>query len=98
MSTKVIPRTSPWTKHVISERFPFGFEAIGVDLDGDGDMEVVATGGGEEGRVAVFKHRGDPRGVWDMETHQGEVASRQSGDCGRSDGRRQAGHHCCGGA
>ena len=61
------PRVSPWTKHVICERFPFGFEAVGVDLDGDGDVEVVATGGGEEGRVAVFKHRGDPRGEWDME-------------------------------
>ena len=61
------PRVSPWTKHVICERFPFGFEAVGVDLDGDGDLEVVATGGGEEGRVAVFKHRGDPRGIWDME-------------------------------
>ena len=61
------PWASPWTKHVICERFPFGFEAIGVDIDGDGDMEVVATGGGEKGRVAVFKHRGDPRGVWDME-------------------------------
>ncbi len=61
------PRASPWTKHVICERFPFGFEAIGVDLDGDGEIEVVATGGGDEGRVAVFKHRGDPLGVWDME-------------------------------
>ena len=30
-------------------------------------MQVVATGGGEKGRVAVFKHRGDPRGVWDVE-------------------------------
>ena len=61
------PRVSPWTKHVICDRFPFGFEAVGVDLDGDGDTEVVATGGGEEGRVAVFKHRGDPRCAWDME-------------------------------
>ena len=30
-------------------------------------MEVVATAWGEDGRVALFKHRGDPRGVWDMQ-------------------------------
>lgn len=55
-----------WTKHVIASPFSYGFEARAADLDGDGQMEVVATGSGPVGRLAVFKHRGDPRGPWDM--------------------------------
>ena len=57
----------PWPKHVISEHFPEAFEAIAADLDGDGQVEVVATAWGDGGRVALFKHRGDPRGSWDMQ-------------------------------
>ena len=57
----------PWPKHVISEHFPGAFEAIAADLDGDRQVEVVATAWGDGGRVALFKHRGDPRGSWDMQ-------------------------------
>jgi hypothetical protein len=32
-----------WERHVVSESFPQGFEAGSVDLDSDGDMDVVAT-------------------------------------------------------
>lgn len=61
------PDQGPWRKHVIAESFPNAFEAVPADLDGDGQTEVVATAWGEDGRVAVFKHRGDPRGPWDIQ-------------------------------
>ena len=61
------PGIGPWPKHVIAEHFPGAFEATAADLDGDGQVEVVATAWGEPGRVALFKHRGDPRGPWDMQ-------------------------------
>ena len=61
------PGIGPWPKHVISEHFHGAFEAIAADLDGDGQVEVVATAWGDRGRVALFKHRGDPRGSWDMQ-------------------------------
>ena len=57
----------PWQKHVICEHFPHAFEAVSADLDGDGELEVVATSWGEAGGAALFKHRGDPRGPWDMQ-------------------------------
>ncbi len=41
--------------------------AIAADLDNDGQMEVVGVGWDKTGRVALFKHRGDPRGPWDMQ-------------------------------
>ncbi len=58
---------SPWSKHVIADAFPGAYEAVAGDIDGDGQMEVVATAWGVDGRVALFKHRGDPRGPWDMQ-------------------------------
>lgn len=58
------PRDCPWRRHVICDPFPWAFEAVAADLDGDGQMEVVATSWGPDGRVVVFKHDGDPRGVW----------------------------------
>ena len=74
--------TKPWRKHSIYDGFT-GFEAIGVDLDNDGQLEVVASALGPSltmpsGGISVFKHKGDPRGKWDMkiikenwnETHQ----------------------------
>ncbi|MDP6064806.1 MAG: VCBS repeat-containing protein [SAR202 cluster bacterium] len=56
-----------WTKHVIADEFHQASEAVAADVDGDGQMEVVATAWGANGRVALFKHRGDPRGPWDMQ-------------------------------
>ena len=61
------PTVGPWQKHIICAHFPHAFEAIAADLDNDGQMEVVATAWDMTGRVALFKHRGDPRGPWDMQ-------------------------------
>ncbi len=61
------PRQVPWRKHVISGSYPQAFEAVAADLDGDGRIEVVATGWEDAGRVALFKHGGDPRGPWSMQ-------------------------------
>ncbi|MDA0991085.1 MAG: VCBS repeat-containing protein [Verrucomicrobia bacterium] len=58
------PGRGLWKKHIICDSFPNAFEAIAADIDGDGHMEVVATGWGEPGRVALFKHDGDPQGHW----------------------------------
>ncbi|MEZ4865050.1 MAG: VCBS repeat-containing protein [Caldilineaceae bacterium] len=61
------PTTGPWQKHIICDYFPHAFEAVAADLDNDGQMEVVATAWDMSGRVALFKHRGDPRGLWDRQ-------------------------------
>lgn len=61
------PTHGPWKKHIICENFSNAFEAIAADLDDDGQMEVVATSWDLPGRVVLFKHRGDPRGPWDMQ-------------------------------
>ena len=54
----------PWKKHVICRPFPQGFEAVAADLDGDGQIEVVATAWGANGGLYWFKHDGDPCGTW----------------------------------
>ena len=61
------PDSVPWKKHVIADGFPSAFEAIAADIDGDGQIEVAATGWGHDGRLALFKHRGDPTGPWAMQ-------------------------------
>jgi hypothetical protein len=61
------PTAGPWKKHIICDRFPHAFEAVAADLDNDGQIEVVATAWDMTGRVALFKHRGDPSGPWDMQ-------------------------------
>lgn len=58
------PEAGPWKKHVIAEPFPWAFEAIAADIDGDGQTEVLATAWGNPGGMALFKHEGDPRGPW----------------------------------
>ena len=58
------PREELWEKHVICQPFMWAFEAIAADLDGDGNIEVVASNWGKGGRIVLFKHDGDPRGVW----------------------------------
>jgi len=61
------PTQTPWPKHLICDCLPNAFEAIAADLDNDGQMEVVGVGWDKTGRVALFKHRGDLRGPWDMQ-------------------------------
>ena len=56
-----------WQKHVIAAEFPRASIAIAADIDGDGNQEVLASAWGPDGRVVLFKHRGDPRGPWDMQ-------------------------------
>ncbi len=56
---------TPWEKHLIGD-FPGAFEAVAGDIDGDGQMEVVASSV-TDGRLAIFKHEGDPRGRWQMQ-------------------------------
>ena len=62
------PREVPWTKYIIADQFQNAFEVVAGDLDRDGHMEVVATGWGEPGQVAWFRHGGDPRGGWSQHT------------------------------
>ena len=52
-----------WKRHRIS-LFPFAFEAVGSDIDGDGDMDVVASAWARGDRVVWFENHGDPRAAW----------------------------------
>jgi hypothetical protein len=61
------PAQALWPKHMICESFPHAFEAVAADLDGDGQMEVVASSWADAGKIAIFKHSGDPRGPWQMQ-------------------------------
>jgi len=54
---------SGWKKHVIGSLHD-AFEAIAGDVDGDGDLDVAATGWGDPGRVVWFENPGDPKGEW----------------------------------
>ena len=58
------PAGGAWKKHVICESFGNAFEAVAADVDGDGNVEVIASAWGEAGQIALFRHDGDPRGPW----------------------------------
>ena len=56
-----------WKKHLIG-KLTFGFEAVAGDLDGDGDLDVIASGcsGGQKGvgEVCWFENTGDLKNEW----------------------------------
>ena len=53
----------PWRRHDITDDFPAGHEATSADLDGDGDLDVIATGH-KPGQVAWFENSGNPKARW----------------------------------
>jgi hypothetical protein len=57
-----------WKRHSIGH-VPYGTEATAGDLDGDGDIDVIASGcsGGtdrSQGEICWFENSGDPQGEW----------------------------------
>ncbi|MCP4640412.1 MAG: VCBS repeat-containing protein, partial [bacterium] len=61
-------RDALWPIHKVAEGFTDAFEAVAHDLDGDGDMDVVATAWRTPGRVAWFENGGDAKKPWTMHT------------------------------
>lgn len=57
------PRKQPWAKHRISELHQ-AFDAFPVDLDSDGDLDVLATGWSTPGRLVWCENSGDPETGW----------------------------------
>jgi hypothetical protein len=54
-----------WKKHVIGQ-LDGAFEAVAADINGDGHLDIVATGYGS-GKVVWFENPGDPRKTpWKM--------------------------------
>jgi hypothetical protein len=62
------PTVGLWKKHLIQTRFDDAFEATAGDLDGDGDIDVVATSWRNPGRVAWFENHGNASGKWTQHT------------------------------
>ena len=54
-----------WKKHHIG-KLPSAFEAFAADLDGDRDVDVVATGWAKGDRVVWLENSGNPQGKWTM--------------------------------
>lgn len=56
---------SQWKRHRTGG-LPCAFEAIPVDLDADGDIDLAATAWAKGDRVVWFENTGDPRGSWNQ--------------------------------
>lgn len=55
-----------WKKHIIQQPFPQGFEAFASDLDGDGDVDVVATGWHKGSGIALAWFENTRDDTWIM--------------------------------
>jgi hypothetical protein len=54
-----------WKKHVVGGEFDDAFEAIVLDVNGDGCQDIVATSyAAPHGRAVWFQNPGNPRGTW----------------------------------
>lgn len=58
------PKEGVWKRHVIGPKFLDAFEAIGADLDRDGDIDVAATSWRNPGSVVWYENNGDPKKEW----------------------------------
>jgi hypothetical protein len=52
-----------WKKHVVGP-LPFAFEAVAADLDGDRDLDIVATAWGGVGQIVWFESAGNPQAAY----------------------------------
>jgi hypothetical protein len=59
-------RENRWPVHIVAEDFYDGFEAVALDVDSDGDMDVVATSWRTPGRVALFLNSPDATEAWSI--------------------------------
>ena len=56
------PKSAPkWKRHLIG-KMPFAFEAVGADMDRDGDIDVVASAWSKGDRIVWFENLG--KGKW----------------------------------
>jgi hypothetical protein len=63
---------SEWRKHVLADGFVQAFEAAAADLDGDGNVDVIATAWGKSGRLAWLRNPGKAGGPWKLENLKAE--------------------------
>lgn len=58
------PAQGDWTMHVVGDSLTSAFEARAGDLDGDGDLDIVATAWEKPGQVVWYENQGNPKGRW----------------------------------